>query len=75
MSITSNSEGIGVVTIKKNNVTVYEINGFFMNEYLNYIDQTIYSKNGTTGGIMATIEEIKEGFRVPDGKYSFWAKN
>lgn len=71
VSITHNT-GPVIISILKDGVKQYEIQGFLLATYLNYIDSVAYTST-PFNGIMGVIEQVQDSLFMKDGTYSLWS--
>lgn len=69
----SQNTGVAVITIKKDGVHQYELKGFLLHDFMNYIESTAFTAYSPMNGIIGAIEQVQDTLFLKDGYYSLWS--
>ena len=76
VEVSEGDEGAAQLTIKNDaGVTVFTLNGMFIQEYINYLDVTVNTDSKFRTGILGLTERVSDDLFLDTGVYSLWARD
>jgi len=70
----TNASGPVVINVNDGATNVYTLNGFVLDQFLNYIDGTAHVSDASVG-LIGLFEQVSNDLFLKDGIYSLWAKD
>lgn len=61
-----------MISIMRDGEKQYEIRGFMLDEFLNYIDTMAYTAAAPMSGLLGALDQEDSTLFLQDGFYSFW---
>lgn len=73
--VLTQNAGNAIISIVKQGVKQWEIQGFLLDEFLNYIDSMAYTAEYPMNGIIGALEQVEDTLFLQDGYYSLWSRD